>query len=144
MSQIEVEFNYEGNMMLIQSKSDEKMEDIIKRYLNKLGKKKEEIYFLYNGDILQENLNFNSYANENDIKRNKMSILVNNKLEEKLDEEESLVKSKYIICPKCKDTARIIINDYKIEIYDCKEGHKVNNIFINDFEKTQNINESKM
>ena len=144
MTQIEIEFNYEGRIINIQSNTDEKMEDIIKRFSNKTGKTKEELYFLYNGDMLNENLSCNSQAKEYDIKRNKMSIIVNNKLDENSDEEESLVKSKYIICPECKESARILINDYKIELYECKNGHKINNISINDFEKIQNIDESKI
>ena len=142
MTQIEVEFNYEGTIINIQSKTDEKMEDIIKRFLSKIGKQKGELYFLYNGDKLNENLSLNSQAKDNDIKRNKMIILA--KLDENSEEEESLIKSKYIICPECKENARILINDYKIEIYDCKNGHKINNISIKDFEKIQSIDESKI
>ena len=142
MTQIEVEFIYEGPIINIQSKTDEKMEDIIKRFSSKIGKKKEELYFLYNGDKLNENLSLNSQAKDNDIKRNKMSIIA--KLDEISEEEESLIKSKYIICPVCKENARIFINDYKIEIYECKNGHKINNISIKDFEKIQSIDESKI
>ena len=40
MTQIEVEFNYEGKIINIQSKTDEKMEEIIKRFSSKIGKKK--------------------------------------------------------------------------------------------------------
>ena len=95
--------------------------------------------------MLNENLSLNSQAKENDTKINKMSIIVNNKLDGNSDEEEeSLIKSKYIICPECKESARILINDYKIEIFECKNGHKINNISINDFEKKQKIDDSKI
>ena len=125
MTQIEVEFNYEGKIINIQSKTDEKMEDIIKRFTSKIGKKKEELYFLYNGDMLNENLSFNSQSKENDTKRNKMSIIVNNKLDENSDEEEeSLIKSKYIICPECKESARILINDFKQKYMNVNMGIK--------------------
>ena len=53
-------------------------------------------------------------------------------------------KSKYIICPKWTESARILIDKYKIGIYDCKNGHKVPYISINDFEQTQIIDESKI
>ena len=46
MTQIEVEFNYEGKKIIIQSKTDEKKEDIIKRFSSKIGKKKRRIIFL--------------------------------------------------------------------------------------------------
>ena len=145
MTQIEIEFNYEGNIINIQSNTDEKIEDIINKFSNKIGKKKEQLYFLYNGQILQENSNFKTQANENDIKRNKMTVLVNENLEENSDEElDSLIKSKYIICPECKESARILFNDYKFEIYECKNRHKMNNIYIQNFKNSQHINESKI
>ena len=52
-------------------------------------------------------------------------------------------KSEYIICPECKENSRITIADYKLGLYDCKNGHKINNILINDFNKTQIIDETK-
>ena len=36
-----------------------------------------------------------------------------------------------------------IIN-YKIILYECKNGHKINNIFLEDFNNTQLINESSI
>ena len=36
------------------------------------------------------------------------------------------------------------IVDYKIILYDCKNGHKQNNIFLDEFNNTQLINESKI
>jgi len=111
--------------------------------LQKQGKNKSELYFLYGGGILNENLTFNTQIREEDKNRNKMSIIVNNKIDDD-ENEESLKKSKYIICPKCKESARILIDKYKIEIYECKNGHKENYKSINDFEQTQNIDESKI
>ena len=72
-----------------------------------------------------------------------MFIIVNNKIDND-ENEESLKKSKYIIYPKCKESERIFMNKYKIEIYECKNGHKENYISINDCEQTQNIDESKI
>ena len=106
--------------------------------------KKEDLYFIYGGGMLKEDTTFKDQANENDKKRNKMSIIVNNISEFEIDDEESLKKSKYLICPICQENARILIDNYKIEIYNCKNGHKVNDISINDFEQTQNINEAKI
>ena len=31
------------------------------------------------------------------------------------------------------------IKDYKIELYECINGHKIENILLNEFEETQNI-----
>ena len=40
-------------------------------------------------------------------------------------------KYNYIICPECKENARILINNYKFCIYGCKNGHNKNDILIN-------------
>ena len=136
-----IDFNYEGNIINIHCNSNEKMSDIIKKFILKVGKKKEDLYFFYGGDILKENLTFNEQSNKNDRKRNKMSILVNNKEEE---EESSLKKSQYIICPKCQESARILVENYKIKIYGCKNGHKSEYILIQDFDKSQMYDEVKI
>ena len=36
------------------------------------------------------------------------------------------------------------MNDYKIYLYDCKNGHRKNNILLEEFENTQNINISEI
>jgi len=46
-------------------------------------------------------------------------------------------KSKRIICPECKENARIFIHDYKFSIHGCKNGHHINDMLINNFTKTQ-------
>ena len=61
----------------------------------------------------------------------------------KNEEKKLSNKSGYIICPECKENARILIKDYKIGLYDCKNGHKINNILINDFNETQIIDKTK-
>ena len=72
-----------------------------------------------------------------------MKVLVTDNLSEE-EKKTSLKKSKYIICPECQENARISIKDFKISIYDCKNGHVTNNIQLNEFEKTQYINETKI
>ena len=47
----------------------------------------------------------------------------------------NIIKSKSIICPECKENIRIKINDYKIKLYDCKNGHNIDNILFEEYEK---------
>ena len=138
------EFNYEGSIINIQCNPEEKMEEILQRFAAKVGKNKEELYFIYGGGIVKEELTFSNQVNKSDKERNKMSILVNIKTEEERKEEESLKKSQYIICPVCKESARILIDKYKIGIYSCINGHKTDNILFSDFEQTQNYDEAKI
>ena len=139
-----IEFNYEGILLNIPCNPDEKIGDIIARFLIKINKKKSDYYFIYGGGTVKENLTFIEHCNNLDKERKKMSFLVNKVNKENADEEICLKKSKYIICPICKDKSRISIDNYKIGIYDCKNGHKNNNILIHDFESTQNIDEKKI
>lgn len=141
----EVEFDYEGRKLIIQCNPEEKMEDILNRFVSKEGKNKEEFYFMYGGSIVKEELTFENTANKLDKERNKMSILVNRNTEiDTNHNEECLKKSKYIICPECKESARILVENYQIEIYDCKNEHEISNLLINDFEQTQNYDEAKI
>ena len=141
----EIEFNYEGTQIIVQCNSEEKMGEIIDRFVSKAVKKKEELYFIYSGQMVDENKTFISQVNEIDKQRNKMSILVNNKNDANSEEdEESLRKSKYIICPTCQEKARILVKNYKLGFYDCKNGHRIKDLPISDYESTQNIDESKI
>ena len=56
----------------------------------------------------------------------------------------SIIKSKYIICPKCKENINFKIINYKICLYECKNKHRINNIIFNEFEKTQLLDISQI
>ena len=43
--------------------------------------------------------------------------------------------------PNMQRKCRMKIINYKIILYQCKNGHKINNIFLEDFNNTQLINE---
>ena len=137
----EIEFYYKGKNTTIQCNSNDKLKDIIQKFLSKISKKEEEIYYLYGGKNINENLTFLEHANNDDKKRNKMSILV---YDGNKENNPNLKKSKNLICPLCQENIRMKIKDYKITLYDCKNGHKINNILLNEFEKTQYIDESKI
>ena len=141
---VEIEFNFKGEKINIQSQLEEKMKEIMKRFSIKADKKLESLYFLYGRKILNENLTFSEQASESDKKRNIMSVIVNAKVDDNSEEDESFKKSKYIICPECINNCRILITNYKITFYECKNGHKKSDIELNDFEQTQNYDESKI
>ena len=136
----QVDFNYKGTNIIIQCTPNEKFKKIIDIYIIKSGIKEKDLYFIYNGTILNENLTYNELANESDKNRKMMSVLVYKKEDEE-QSKESLKKSEYIICPVCKESAKININDYMIDIFGCKNGHKYNKLSIKNYEKTQYYNE---
>ena len=137
----QIEFQYNGIITVIQCQEDQKMSDIFHNFTFKSNINENEINYSYNGKIITQsdkNLTFNQIANKIDKERKKMNILViSNK--EPLD-DKTLVRSKNIICPKCKENIKMKINNYKINLYGCKNKHKFNKILLNEFEKTQMIN----
>ena len=139
----EVEFIYKGEITIIQCRKDEKMKDIFNKFLSKIQKLDiNSIYFVYSGNTnINGDLSFEEVANENDIKRNKMNIIVND-----IDniKNETIIKSKNIICPICKECIKMYIEDYNIFLYECRNGHKIDNILIDEFEEKQKINISKI
>ena len=137
-----VDFNYNGSTFIIQCNNDDKMK-IVNKFLTKCEKNKKNIFFLYNGQILNEELVFNRCANNLDKSRNYMNVLV---IEQQYvdDDSNKFKKSDYIICPKCNERAYISIKDFKFTIYGCKNGHITENLNINEFTKSQSIDQSKI
>ena len=71
-----------------------------------------------------------------------MNILVYD-INSNLDRENKK-NSKEIICPECKENIRININNYKIKLFNCKNGHNINNILLSEFQNSQYIDESEI
>ena len=53
-------------------------------------------------------------------------------------------ESNAIICPKCKEPCRITLDNYNIKLYDFINGHTIDSIKFDDFQKTQELNESQI
>ena len=115
MEDIILNFNYKGQEVKIQCKKNENMNDIFKRYTNKIKKDINNIYFIYNGNIINNN---KIKLEEINSKENEINILVydiNNKNNERINEGEY----KDIICPYCGENCLIKIKDYKINLSKC-------------------------
>ena len=138
----EVIFNYKGIDTVIQCNINDKMIDIINKYLMKMGKNENDLLYIYGGNIIDYELTFIQQANELDKNRNKMNILVQSKNDD-INEIKEII-SKDIICPECGENILINIKDYKINLYGCKNNHKINNILINKYENNQKIDLSKI
>ena len=99
--------------------------------------KNKNLIYLYNGNEINKELIFKEQANDIDKKRMKMEILIT-----KIEVEQNNIKeiiSKDIICPICKENILIDINDYKINLNECKNNHNNENILLNNFEDAQKI-----
>ena len=137
------EFIYNGSKYLIQCNSDEKLKVIIIKFLSKSENNKENLYYLYNGEIINEELVFNQCANTLDRNRNYISIVVIEG-QDLRETTNNLEKSKYVICPLCSENAFISIENFKITIYGCKNGHKTERLQVNEFGKTQYVDQSQI
>ena len=136
----EVVFNYKTIDINIQCQLDDKMEVIIDRFLINALKNKDNnnFYYLYNGSNINNELTFNEQANELDKSRRQMNIIVYENIDP-INEIISII-SDNIICPDCKESIFIDFNNFKINLFGCKNKHKIYNILLDKYEETQKIN----
>ena len=142
-----VEFNYKNVITIIQCLNDEKLEDILNRFTVKIEKKIDNLYFIYGGKIISEelkNVTFNQLATDIDKERGKITLLVYEADQNLNEDGNNLIKSKEIICPECGEHNIIKIKNYKITLSGCKNDHVTSDIPFYCFEKTQMIDESKI
>ena len=142
----QVEFQYNGGNTTIQCNESDKMSDIIKKFASKAQINIDLLYFSYDGKegrLFNQELSFKQTINLNDRAKNKMVILVK-KIDEGPNSNNSIIKSKDIICPRCFENSTLKINNYRIALYDLKNEHKIDNITLNEFEASQKIDMSKI
>ena len=131
---VEVLFIYEGQQIIIQCNIEDKMKDIINKFKSKIQIEDNDLIYIYNGDKINEDLKFNQIIRNNEANIN--ILVYNNKNKNEKDKEIILNE---IICPKCQENILIDIKDYKINLYECKNGHKIDNILLSEFENIQKI-----
>ena len=136
-------FNFKGEEVIIQCSMDEKMKNIYQRYSSKINIDLSKKYFIYNGNRINEEECYDQIINEEDRKRKVINILVYDN-DDKTIIYENTNQSKDIICPKCKENILIKLNDYKIKLLNCKNGHNLKYILLNKYENTQKIDISKI
>ena len=129
MNECFLDFIYKGNSMIIQCKRNEYTKDIFKRYLIKINKNINDVFFLCNGNEINQELKLEEINN----KDNEIKILVNNINDSIIDSIKLLNQSKDIICPKCGNACLIDFKDYKITLNKCYNNHSITNILLNEF-----------
>ena len=135
-------FNYENQDLEIQCKPEDQMKKIFQNFGQKIGVNFKDLFFNYNGNIINEDLKLEQIENSIDKERRIMNVLVYNKDQSK--KKSNFQISKEIICPKCGDNTCLSIQNYKLSLSGCINGHNVSNISFNDFFKTQNIDMTKI
>ena len=137
---VEVLFIYEGQLIIIQSNLDDKMKDIINKFKNIMKEEDNNLCYIYNGEKINEEFKLNQIIKDKNIQ--KINILVYNNKNNDKDEKE--INFNEIICPECKENILINIKDYKINLFGCKNGHKIENISLNEYENLQKIDYLKI
>ena len=141
---IQVELIYNGKEITIECDIKEKIKNLFKKFATIESLDMSSIYFLYEGYKINEKLTISQIINDNDKQKNRIRILVNQINFKNSTDSIPIIKSKEVICPECGDSIKIKIKDYKICLYDCQNGHKIDNILFDEFDKSQNINESNI
>ena len=103
---------YNGYETIIQYQSNEKIKEIFKRFKTKINVENKELVYLYNGEIIKdENIIISNLSSEKII-----TILAydSNNIPSNI---KNLVKSDYVICPICKESAILDEKDYKLIPY---------------------------
>ena len=134
-------FNYKSVETVIQCMPNDKMKKIVQNFCQKAEVDINNLIFNYNGSIINIELEVNKLENIFDKERKIMNVLVFNKEETKIKNKE---KSIEIICPDCREIARVNIKDYKFNIFGCKNDHQINNLSTNEFLQSQSIDISKI
>ena len=122
----EVKILYNGYQTIIQCESNEKLKEIFERFKIKINVENKMIVYLYNGEIIKDDKIILSQLTSEKI----ITILAydSNNISTKIN---SLLKTDYVICPICKESAILDEKDYKLIIYGCENDHITTNILIN-------------
>ena len=134
---------YDGNKIPILCCNQERMKEICIKFAVKVKKDINVLLFLYNGQEVNQEKTYEQIINSTDKQRNAMNVVVY-EINQTYKTNQTLAKSKEIICPKCGENALINISRYKIKIFNCKNNHIIENLSFFDFENTQKIDESKI
>ena len=133
-----IDFIYEGKTLRIICNMNEKMSKIKEKFAIKALVEKEAVYFLYNGNKIDEKKTLEEVIGDKEEKK----ILVY-KVDE-IEKNKVEIKSKNIICPECGEDIRIKIEEYKIRLYGCKNGHEIRDILIEDYEDIKKVDLTKI
>ena len=108
---IEIEFNYQGQITIIQCNTQDNLNNIFHNFINKSNIDINLIYFLYSGNIIEGNSIIEQIINNQDKERKKMNILVTKNEESKEPIKAKSIKD--ITCPECKEDILIEIKNFK-------------------------------
>ena len=133
-------FRYQNSDLTIPCEETDLLSIIIQKFCAKTQLDKNKLTFFCNGRQANEELPLSQFPlNEYEPSR----IILALDYEEE-NNEKHMKKSDNIICPQCKESIIISIKDYKVSLFQCKNGHKIENLSLTKYNETQNINISEI
>ena len=141
-SDASVLFIYNGAQTTIQCMKTNKMRNIFEKYNSKVElDKTKNYYYLYNGNKINEELKYEEIINNIDKDENNIKILVME--ENKNIINENIKELNEIICPECGENILIKLEEYKINLYKCKNNHNIDSL-INELDNILKIDITKI
>jgi hypothetical protein len=135
----EVNFVYNGTKTTIICKEKDILKEVFNKFIIKTNVQNKNIIYCFNGKIADENKTVAQMTKEKSLTitahdvDNSPPPIINN-----------ITQSNEVICPECKSSAFLKIEDYKFNLKCSKNGHIFKNILIKDYLKTQEIDNSKI
>ena len=112
---VEIEFDYNQQITVIQAELDELFQVVINKYLQKSLLDSKSIYFLTNGEQINPQQTVGNQMNKINKQNKKMKVLVQT-FEEGNTNVKVFSQIEKIICPSCHEPCRIKIENYQIKL----------------------------
>ena len=155
---VEIEFNYLQQILILQANLNETFRTMAEIYSSEAQLNLNDLGFLSNGQLIDIEEIINNIISNVERQLNRMSILVinmrstrrtnnnninnnnrnNNNINNNIN-NNNIIQSPEVICPICKEPCYLKVEDYKISLYGCKQGHKQDNLKLDEFVNSQKI-----
>ena len=161
---ITIKFDFQQIESEIMANPAEKFEIIARKFVNDNQIQLNDIFFLSNGRVIEMDDIINNIIGTLDRQNNEMKILViplktiininnyvnqinnNNDINNNITNNINIGDIHYheVICPFCKESCKFEMKNYRITLSGCKNGHKLENIKLNEYLDHQKIDYSKI
>ena len=139
---ITIEFNFNQKITIIKANLSDPFQIPLNQFSKKTLIPLDSLNFIANYLPIKPENTIKSHMSIIDIQNGKLNVIVDVAIEN--NKNKVNVQPNDIICPECKEPCRIKIEDYHVKLFKCINGHITNGIRIDDFYKTQEINNSSI
>ena len=135
-------FHFMKNIVYQKSPDTQRISNEVEELIRKIEekKKKKNIFKEESQTKIKETKTFINFVPDSErISREIEEVIRRIEEKKKQNKIKKEVISNEIICPECKESSLMSIKDFKLNFYDCKNNHKIENILINKFKETQKM-----